>query len=73
VKRLNDRAKYRLRVAAQLLRQQGISFPANGDFYGQVLTALQAQPDPQAIKELVDWVEAYDLNDELGSRNKKRK
>ena len=73
MKHLNDRAKYRLRVAAQLLRQQGLSFPANGDFYGQVLAALEAQPDRQTIKELVDWVEAYDPHDELGARNKKRK
>ena len=67
MKALDDRAKYRLRLAATFLREQGMSFPSNGDFYGQVLVALQQHPERLHFKELVDWVEEYDPNDELGA------
>lgn len=70
MKALNDRAKYRLRIAATFLREHGVTFPANGDFYGQVLAALEQHPERARIKELVDWVEEYDPNDELGAGKK---
>ena len=57
---LGDRARKRLRLAAGFLRQRGLSFPKQGDFYRQVLQALEEQPDRHRIRELVDWVEAYD-------------
>lgn len=57
---LSDRAKSRLKVAAGFLRARGVSFPKEGDFYGAVLNALEAQPDKGELKLLVDWVEDYD-------------
>jgi hypothetical protein len=60
---LGERARKRLRLAATFLRQRGLSFPKQGDFYRQVLMALNEQPDRDRIRELVDWVEAYDNAD----------
>jgi hypothetical protein len=57
---LGERARKRLRLAATFLRQRGLSFPKQGDFYRQVLAALEEQPDRERVRELVDWVEAYD-------------
>jgi hypothetical protein len=57
---LGERARKRLRLAATFLRQRGLSFPKQGDFYRQVLVALEQQSDRDRIRELVDWVEAYD-------------
>jgi hypothetical protein len=57
---LGERARRRLRLAATFLRQRGLSFPKQGDFYRQVLAALEEQPDRERVRELVDWVEAYD-------------
>lgn len=68
--KFNERAKYRLRIAAQMLRARGVDFPANGDFYGQVLQALEVHPDRTAIKELVDWAEEFDPSDELSGKTR---
>lgn len=57
---LSDRAKKRLRIAANFLRVRGIQFPKDGDFYGSVLSALDEQPDRDELRGLVDWVEQYD-------------
>jgi hypothetical protein len=57
---LGERARKRLRLAAGLLRKRGLEFPKQGDFYRQVLAALEQQPDRVYIRDLVDWVEAYD-------------
>jgi hypothetical protein len=62
---LGERARKRLRLAATFLRQRGLSFPKQGDFYRQVLMALNEQPDRDRIRELVDWVEAYDNSEAM--------
>lgn len=56
----SDRAKKRLKIAASLLRARGIDFPKAGDFYGDVLRALDGQTDKDELRSLVDWVEDYD-------------
>jgi hypothetical protein len=33
---LSERAKHRLRIAARILRQRGLDFPKQGDFYSQI-------------------------------------
>lgn len=53
-------------MAANLLRDRGVKFPSNGDFYGQVLAELEAHPERVEIKALVDWIEEFDPQDELG-------
>jgi hypothetical protein len=67
---LGSRAKYRLRLAAGLLRAQGHRFDIPRDqFYEHIALVLERLPavERERLKELVDWVEAYDPNDELGA------
>lgn len=56
---LSDRAKARLKIAANFLRQRGIKFD-DGNFYDSVISALENQPDREHLKGLVDWVEDYE-------------
>lgn len=58
---LGERAKHRLRIAARLMRQRGMDFPKEGNFYGQVLSALERQADREQLRELVDWLEEYEV------------
>ncbi|MBY0365161.1 MAG: hypothetical protein K2X12_02880 [Burkholderiaceae bacterium] len=68
-KGLSDRAKHRLRLAAGLLRSEGVSFECPRDqFYDKVQEVLAGLPaDKQAhLRELVDWVEDYDRAERVG-------
>lgn len=61
---LSERGKHRLRIAAGLLRSEGIKFDCPRDqFYEKIQEVLAGLPaERQAtLKELVDWVEDYDL------------
>lgn len=61
-KLLSDRAKHRLRVAAGLLRADGVKFDVPRDqFYETIQRVLsELPPDRQsALRSLVDWVEDY--------------
>ncbi|QQC67878.1 hypothetical protein [Paraburkholderia ginsengisoli] len=60
MKPLSERAKKRLRIAAGLLRKQGVRFAKDGDFYGLVMKAIESHAAKDQLRELVDWVEAYD-------------
>lgn len=60
---LSDRAKHRLRLAAGLLRSEGVSFDCPRDqFYDKIQEVLAGLPAARqaALRELVDWVEDYD-------------
>ena len=62
-KHLSDRAKHRLRLAADLLRSDGVRLDCPRDqFYPKIQEALAAMAsDQQArLRALVDWVEEYD-------------
>jgi hypothetical protein len=67
VKALSERAKRRLRLAAGLLRSEGVKFDCPRDkFYDEIqqkVTTLAA--DRQAsLKALVDWLEDYERAEE---------
>jgi hypothetical protein len=69
----SDRAKKRLKIAANMLRTRGVEFPKNGDFYGDVLRTLETQPDKDELRALVDWIEDYDRAEETQpSRDRSR-
>ena len=57
---LSPRAMNRLKLAANLLRSDGYKF--GSPFYDEVIKTLGSLPTGrlQEIKELVDWVEAYE-------------
>ncbi len=62
-KTLSDRAKHRLRIAAEFLRRDGIALDCPRDQFYDVVQAKLAtlNTDKQALlKSFVDWVEAYD-------------
>ena len=62
-KALSERAKHRLRIAAGLLRTEGIKLDCTREqFYEKIQESLADLPaDRQAsLKVLVDWVEDYD-------------
>lgn len=66
-KALSDRAKHRLRLAAGFLRTEGHKLDCPRDqFYEKIQEVLGGLSDAhqKALKSLVDWVEAYDLNDQ---------
>lgn len=67
---LNARAKYRLRLAAALLASGGRDLKLDrARFYEQMIEVI-AGLNPQAkdaLRSQVDWVEAFDPNDELGA------
>ena len=66
--RLSDRAKYRLRLAAAALRAKGHQLDGPREsFYDDVQRVLAALPaeDREHVKQMVDWTEAFDPNDEL--------
>ncbi len=62
-KALSDRAKLRLRLAAGLLRSEGVKFDCPRDqFYEKIQEVLAGLPAERqaALRELVDWVEDYE-------------
>lgn len=63
-KRLNDRAKHRLRLAARFLRQTGNKFEGD-NFYEQVITSISKldQETQKKIRGWVDWVEEYEIEE----------
>lgn len=60
---LSPRARERLRLAAGLLRANGVRVDdaAGAGFHAGVLAALDALPvdDRARVRTLVDWIEAY--------------
>lgn len=63
---LSERAKYRLRAAAALLRSEGSSFNCPRDqFYAELQSILAGlREDKRAeLKAMVDWIEEYDTYD----------
>lgn len=72
------RAKHRLRIAARFLRQAGQRFN-EGNFYDAVIRSIaQLNPsDRETLRELVDWVEEFELAmcflPELHGRSRARK
>lgn len=68
---LSERAKHRLRLAAALLRSAGFRFelPRAG-FYDAVVQAIdRLRPEHrQRLRADVDWVEAYDREEQRLSR-----
>lgn len=73
---LSWRAKYRLRLAAGLLRAQGRTFDMPRDqFYEGVAEAIERLSDYERgrLKSAVDWVEAYDPQDELNAAGVRRR
>lgn len=71
---LSKRAKHRLKIAAGLLRGMGrkLDFPRD-QFYERIQQELARLPNDQRqhLKELADWVEAYDRADEARSAAEK--
>lgn len=63
LKPLSERAKYRLKVAAGLLRSRGqkFNFPRD-EFYPKLELFIRGMPskDKDELRGLVDWVEEYD-------------
>jgi hypothetical protein len=63
---LSERAKHRLKIAAGLLRGMGrkLDFPRD-QFYERIQQELAAlgEDERATLKELTDWVEAYDRAD----------
>lgn len=60
---LSERTKYRLRLVAKLFKSYRRSFnESSGTFYDDVLAAIEAleETDRQKLRELVDWIEAFD-------------
>jgi hypothetical protein len=63
---LSERAKYRLRAAAALLRSEGASFNCPRDqFYLEIQSLLAGLGEVKRteLKAMVDWVEQYDTYD----------
>lgn len=70
-KLLSDRAKHRLRIAAGLLRADGVKFDVPRDqFYETIQDVLNGlAPDRQsALRSLVDWVEDYCRAEVVGNQ-----
>jgi hypothetical protein len=67
---LSERAKHRLKIAAGLLRGMGrkLDFPRD-QFYERIQQELAAlgEDERATLKELTDWVEAYDRADSARS------
>lgn len=67
---LSERAKHRLKIAAGLLRGMGrkLDYPRD-QFYERIQQELAAlsEDERQNLKELTDWVEAYDRADHTRS------
>lgn len=60
---LSERAKLRLRLAAGLLRANGVNLDCPRDqFYAEIQKILASLPDDEraSLKASVDWLEAYD-------------
>lgn len=55
---LSERAKNRLKLAANFLRKDGYKFD-DGNFYDLVLATIETLPKPEKerLLGLVDWVE----------------
>ena len=61
----NDRAKFRLRLAARFLRLDGQQFN-KGDFYAEVLSciAMLNQTQITKLRSLVNWIEDYEMTEQ---------
>ena len=65
IRKISDRGKYRLRLAARFLRQNGHQFK-KGEFYMEVLARI-TELDPttrEYLKGIVDWVEEYETEEQ---------
>lgn len=63
-KKISDRGKHRLRIAARFLRKEGHQFNQS-NFYQAVITATQTigEENRRQLQELVDWLEKYELEE----------
>lgn len=61
---ISDRGKRRLKIAANLLRKEGIKFDGD-NFYDAVLKTINELDTKKqdVIKSMVDWVEQYEFAD----------
>lgn len=69
-KPLTDRAKFRLKVAAGLLRSEGVKFDCPRDqFYESIQATLAELPEEKraSLRELVDWIEDYERASSSGT------
>lgn len=74
IKALTPRGKYRLRLAAGLLRARGKRFEMPRDlFYDAIAQEIASLSNAERsdLKALVDWVEAYDPDDALSAKAKR--
>lgn len=63
---LSERGKLRLRIAAGLLRAEGVRFDVPRDQFYETIQRVLSDLDPERqarLKGLVDWVEDYDRHD----------
>jgi len=71
----NDRAKFRLRLAARFLRQAGNKFDGD-NFYELVMAAIEKLDQETQIKlhERVDWIEKYEIEEQklFGKQSRSR-
>lgn len=77
---ISDRGKYRLRLAARFLRQEGHRFDG-ANFYTMVIKAISGldQEAHEHLRGLIDWIEEYEISEReifwepARSRARKRK
>lgn len=64
--RLSSRARQRLRMAARMLRAQGVKIDDTNGFYPGVLASIAALADLDRtiLRGLVDWVGDYEGREE---------
>lgn len=65
-RRISERGKARLRIAAALLRLQGLG-DADDLGFGAILQAIDRLGDARRaqLRSLVDWVEAYEMQEHV--------
>ncbi|MDO9282428.1 MAG: hypothetical protein Q7T88_08620 [Methylotenera sp.] len=61
---ISDRGKGRLKIAANLLRSEGMNFDGE-NFYDAVIKNISELDEKRKseIKSMVDWVEEYEVTD----------
>lgn len=61
---ISDRGKRRLRIAAKMLRNEGVKLDGE-NFYDVVITTISDLDEKRKreIKSLVDWIEEYEATD----------
>lgn len=70
-KLLSDRAKHRLRIAAGLLRADGVKFDVPRDQFYETIQRVLSELDPDrqsALRSRVDWVEDYCRAEVVGNQ-----